>query len=55
MYFLLIIRITCFTFLLTLCSVPSPVKNAVLAQWKDVESGSLEFTHMRCTSENLVN
>lgn len=29
-------------------SVPSAIKNAVEPKWKDVESGSLEFSHMRC-------
>jgi hypothetical protein len=29
-------------------SVPSAIKNAVEAKWRDPESGSLEFSHMRC-------
>src|SRR6202035_972182 len=32
------------------CSVPSAIKNAVEAKWRDPESGSLEFSHMRCIS-----
>jgi hypothetical protein len=34
-------------------SVPSAIKNAVEPKWKDVESGSLEFSHMRCIFPSL--
>jgi chitin synthase len=31
-------------------SVPSAIKNAVEGKWRDPESGSLEFSHMRYTA-----
>lgn len=35
--------------------VPSAIQNAVQAKYRnDLEAGSEEFTHMRCTSPNLI-